>query len=66
MPPKTPSRSTARFFEQDVAVLREAQPGHQIDAQDAFPCMDPKTFHGQARRRQLEDVFYVYFTDGQH
>ncbi|MGH3712531.1 MAG: ABC transporter substrate-binding protein [Micromonosporaceae bacterium] len=48
-------------FDADVAEFEKTHPNIDIDAREGF--MDPKTFQAKLAGGQLEDVFYVYFTD---
>lgn len=50
-----------KVFDQDVKDFEAAHPDIHIDAKEGF--MDPKTFAAKLAGGQLEDVFYVYFTD---
>lgn len=47
----------------DVAAFQKLHPNITIVSKDAFPCSDPKTFTAKLAGGQMEDVFYVYFTD---
>ncbi|MFJ8820871.1 extracellular solute-binding protein [Streptomyces sp. NPDC102467] len=60
MPPKT-QPVDRRYFEQDVKAFEKAHPTIRIDAREGQ--MDPKTFSAKLAGGQLEDVYYVYFTD---
>jgi ABC-type glycerol-3-phosphate transport system substrate-binding protein len=62
MPPATEASNRANF-EADVKAFQEKNPNIKIDAREGF--MDPKTFSAKLAGGQLEDVFYVYFTDPQ-
>ncbi|GAA3391181.1 extracellular solute-binding protein [Cryptosporangium minutisporangium] len=61
-PPKS-AAIDRRSFEEDIAIFEKQNPDIDIVAKDAFPCMDPKTFDAKLAGGQMEDVFYVYFTD---
>jgi multiple sugar transport system substrate-binding protein len=61
-PPKN-ATIDRRSFEQDIALFEKANPDIDIVAKDAFPCSDPKTFDAKLAGGQMENVFYVYFTD---
>jgi multiple sugar transport system substrate-binding protein len=50
-----------KLFDQDVAEFEAANPNIDIQPHEGF--MDPKTFSAKLAGGQLEDVFYVYFTD---
>jgi multiple sugar transport system substrate-binding protein len=52
-----------KFFEDDIKTFEKANPDIHIVAHDAFPCDDPKTFDAKLSGGQMEDVYYVYFTD---
>lgn len=61
-----PAKSQAldrKFFEQDVKAFEKANPDIHIVPHDAYPCDDPKTFDAKLSGGQMEDVYYVYFTD---
>jgi len=62
MPPATEASNRANF-EADVKAFEAKYPNIKIDAKEGF--MDPKTFAAKLAGGQLEDVFYVYFTDPQ-
>ncbi|WP_432841275.1 ABC transporter substrate-binding protein [Dactylosporangium sp. CA-092794] len=48
-------------FERDIRDFEAKYPNIKIDAKEGQ--MDPKTFAAKLAGGQLEDVFYVYFTD---
>jgi multiple sugar transport system substrate-binding protein len=50
-----------KLFDQDVAEFEAAHPDIDIVPHEGF--MDPKTFSAKLAGGQLEDVYYVYFTD---
>lgn len=60
LPPATEAATRARFLA-NVAEFEAANPDIDIDAREGK--MDPKTFPAKLAGGQLEDVFYVYFTD---
>lgn len=60
MPPST-QPVDRKFFLQDVRAFEKAHPKIKIDAREGY--MDPKTFSAKLAGGQLEDVFYVYFSD---
>ncbi|GJF30928.1 sugar ABC transporter substrate-binding protein [Kitasatospora sp. NE20-6] len=60
LPPATQTVDR-RNFEDDVKKFEAAHPNIRIDAHEGL--MDPKTFAAKLAGGQLEDVFYVYFTD---
>ncbi|MGW7094663.1 extracellular solute-binding protein [Streptomyces sp. NPDC054874] len=60
MPPKT-QPVDRKYFEQDVRAFEKEHPKIKIDAREGQ--MDPKTFSAKLAGGQLEDVYYVYFTD---
>ncbi|WP_150254587.1 ABC transporter substrate-binding protein [Nocardiopsis deserti] len=49
------------IFDADVAEFEELHPDIDIEPREGF--MDPETFQAKLAGGQLEDVFYVYFTD---
>src|SRR3954471_6603867 len=59
-PPKT-QEVERKLFDQDVAEFEAAHPDIHIEPHEGF--MDPKTFSAKLAGGQLEDVYYVYFTD---
>ncbi|MFJ8867008.1 ABC transporter substrate-binding protein [Streptomyces sp. NPDC102473] len=60
MPAKTQAVDRKNFME-DVAAFEKSHPKIKIDAREGQ--MDPKTFAAKLAGGQLEDVYYVYFTD---
>ncbi|MER7172740.1 ABC transporter substrate-binding protein [Streptomyces mesophilus] len=60
MPPKTQPLDR-KIFEADVKAFEKANPKIKIDPREGQ--MDPKTFAAKLAGGQLEDVYYVYFTD---
>lgn len=50
-----------QVFDADVAEFESSHPGIDLQPKEGF--MDPKTFAAKLAGGQLEDVFYVYFTD---
>ena len=62
LPPATDPINRANF-EADVKAFQDKHPDIKIDAREGM--MDPQTFSAKLAGGQLEDVFYVYFTDPQ-
>jgi multiple sugar transport system substrate-binding protein len=60
LPPATEKATHERFLA-NVAEFEKANPNIKIDAREGK--MDPQTFPAKLAGGQLEDVFYVYFTD---
>lgn len=60
LPPATEALNHKKFLD-DVAEFERQNPTINIDAREGK--MDPKTFSAKLAGGQLEDVFYVYFTD---
>jgi multiple sugar transport system substrate-binding protein len=60
LPPATEQANHQRFLD-NVAAFEKANPDIDIDAREGK--MDPQTFSARLAGGQLEDVFYVYFTD---
>ena len=60
LPPATEKATHDRFLA-NVAEFEKANPTIDIDAREGK--MDPQTFPAKLAGGQLEDVFYVYFTD---
>lgn len=63
MPAATDEYNRANF-ERDIKDFEAKHPNIKIDAKEGQ--MDPKTFSAKLAGGQLEDVFYVYFTDPQN
>jgi len=59
-PPKT-QPFERQVFDADVAEFESLHPEIDIEPHEGF--MDPKTFSSKLAGGQLEDVYYVYFTD---
>ncbi|WP_129842841.1 extracellular solute-binding protein [Streptomyces sp. RFCAC02] len=59
-PPGTDAREL-RIFEAEIAAFEEAHPEIDIVPHEGF--MEPETFNTRIASGDLEDVFYVYFTD---
>jgi ABC-type glycerol-3-phosphate transport system substrate-binding protein len=59
-PPQTQAFER-KVFDADVQAFEAAHPNIDIVPHEGF--MDPKTFAAKLAGGQLEDVFYVYFTD---
>jgi multiple sugar transport system substrate-binding protein len=60
LPPGTEEANHKRFLD-NVAAFERLNPNIKIDAREGK--MDPQTFSAKLAGGQLEDVFYVYFTD---
>jgi multiple sugar transport system substrate-binding protein len=60
LPPATEAANHQRFLG-NVAEFERQNPGIKVDAREGK--MDPQTFAAKLAGGQLEDVFYVYFTD---
>ncbi|GFJ90365.1 sugar ABC transporter substrate-binding protein [Phytohabitans rumicis] len=60
LPPATETANHQRFLD-NVAEFERQNPNIDIDAREGK--MDPQTFAAKLAGGQLEDVFYVYFTD---
>jgi ABC-type glycerol-3-phosphate transport system substrate-binding protein len=60
LPPATEAANHQRFLD-NVAEFERLNPSVKIDAREGK--MDPQTFAAKLAGGQLEDVFYVYFTD---
>jgi multiple sugar transport system substrate-binding protein len=59
-PPQTQAFER-KIFDEDVQAFETAHPDIDIVPHEGF--MDPKTFAAKLAGGQLEDVYYVYFTD---
>jgi multiple sugar transport system substrate-binding protein len=62
LPPDT-DPVNRKNFEEDVTKFMDKYPDIKIEAKEGM--MDPQTFSAKLAGGQLEDVFYVYFTDPQ-
>ncbi|MFD0686631.1 ABC transporter substrate-binding protein [Actinomadura fibrosa] len=62
MPAKS-QEAQRKEWEEDVAAFQRLHPNITVVGKDAFPCIDPNTFQAKLAGGQMEDVFYVYFTD---
>jgi multiple sugar transport system substrate-binding protein len=60
LPAATDSINRQKFLD-DVAAFQKLHPNIKIDAREGK--MDPQTFAAKLAGGQLENVFYVYFTD---
>jgi len=60
LPPATEKANHDRFMA-NVAAFQKANPNIKLDVREGK--MDPQTFPAKLAGGQLEDVFYVYFTD---
>ncbi|MFI5840852.1 ABC transporter substrate-binding protein [Catenuloplanes sp. NPDC051500] len=60
LPPATEAANHQRFLD-NVAEFEKANPDIDLDPREGK--MDPQTFAAKLAGGQLEDVFYVYFTD---
>ncbi|MCU1686401.1 MAG: ABC-type glycerol-3-phosphate transport system substrate-binding protein [Amycolatopsis sp.] len=60
LPPATQTVDR-KNFEDDIRAFEAGHPKIKIDAREGL--MDPQTFSAKLAGGQLEDVFYVYFTD---
>jgi ABC-type glycerol-3-phosphate transport system substrate-binding protein len=60
LPPTTEAVDRKKFLD-DKEEFERANPDIRIDAREGY--MDPKTFATKLAGGQLEDLFYVYFTD---
>ncbi|MET9218472.1 extracellular solute-binding protein [Streptomyces sp. NPDC003300] len=60
LPPATQTVDR-KNFEDDIKAFEASHPKIRIDAREGL--MDPKTFAAKLAGGQLEDVYYVYFTD---
>lgn len=65
MPAKS-QEAQRKEWNEDVAAFQKLHPNITIVGKDAFPCIDPQTFQAKLAGGQMEDVFYVYFTDVQN
>lgn len=61
--PPTSQAIDRKNFVDDIAIFEKAHPNIHIQAKDEYPCDDPKTFDAKLAGGQMENVFYVYYTD---
>ncbi|NAS24857.1 extracellular solute-binding protein [Herbidospora sp. NEAU-GS84] len=61
-PPKTNPKERAQW-DADVTAFQAKFPYITIESKDAFPCIVPETFQAKLAGGQMEDLFYVYYTD---
>lgn len=64
--PPTSAAIDRKNFVADIAIFEKANPNITIVPKDEFPCDDPKTFDAKLAGGQMENVFYVYYTDVAH
>lgn len=64
--PPTSDPIDRKNFVDDIATFEKAHPNITIVPKDEFPCDDPKTFDAKLAGGQMENVFYVYYTDVAH
>jgi len=64
--PPTSDPIDRKAFNDDIAIFEKAHPNIHIQPKDEFPCDDPKTFDAKLAGGQMENVFYVYYTDVAH
>lgn len=62
MPAKS-QEAQRKEWNEDVAAFQKLHPNIKVVGKDAFPCIDPNTFQAKLAGGQMEDLFYVYFTD---
>ncbi len=63
-PPKS-NPVERKEWDDDVAAFEKLHPNITIESKDAFPCIKPETFQAKLAGGEMEDVFYVYYTDVQ-
>ncbi|MDH2424937.1 extracellular solute-binding protein [Sphaerisporangium sp. TRM90804] len=61
-PPKSNPKERAQW-DADVAEFQKANPTVTVKGNDAFPCIVPETFQAKLAGGDMDDVFYVYYTD---
>jgi multiple sugar transport system substrate-binding protein len=64
--PPTSDPIDRKNFVDDISTFEKAHPDITIVPKDEFPCDDPKTFDAKLAGGQMENVFYVYYTDVAH
>ncbi|MGI5492092.1 ABC transporter substrate-binding protein [Microtetraspora malaysiensis] len=63
-PPKSNPKERAQW-DADVAAFQKLHSNITIEGKDAFPCIVPETFQAKLAGGEMEDLFYVYYTDVQ-
>ncbi|MEV0969825.1 ABC transporter substrate-binding protein [Microtetraspora glauca] len=63
-PPKSNPKERSQW-DADVAAFQKLHPNITIESKDAFPCIVPETFQAKLAGGEMEDLFYVYYTDVQ-
>ncbi|WP_248964083.1 ABC transporter substrate-binding protein [Sphaerisporangium perillae] len=63
-PPKNNPKEVAQW-DADVAAFQKLHPNITVEGKDAFPCIVPETFQAKLAGGEMEDLFYVYYTDVQ-
>jgi ABC-type glycerol-3-phosphate transport system substrate-binding protein len=63
-PPKSNPKEAAEW-DADVTAFQKLHPNITIESKDAFPCIVPETFQAKLAGGEMEDLFYVYYTDVQ-
>ncbi|MYW00523.1 extracellular solute-binding protein [Streptomyces sp. SID3343] len=63
-PPRT-AEVDRKQWEEDVDTFQKANPNIKIESKDSFPCSDPTTFEAKLSGNQMEDLFYVNYTNVQ-
>jgi multiple sugar transport system substrate-binding protein len=61
--PPTSDPIDRKNFSDDIASFEKLHPNIHITPKDEYPCDDPKTFQAKLAGGQMENVFYVYYTD---
>ncbi|MFC4584877.1 extracellular solute-binding protein [Sphaerisporangium corydalis] len=61
-PPKSNPKERSEW-DADVASFQKLHPNITIVSKDAFPCIVPETFQAKLAGGEMEDMFYVYYTD---
>jgi multiple sugar transport system substrate-binding protein len=61
--PPTSDPIDRKNFSDDIASFEKIHPNIHITPKDEYPCDDPKTFQAKLAGGQMENVFYVYYTD---
>jgi ABC-type glycerol-3-phosphate transport system substrate-binding protein len=64
-PPKSDVQRRTEW-NNDVTAFQKLHPNITIVSKDAFPCDDPKTFTAKLAGGQMENAYYVYFTDAKN
>jgi multiple sugar transport system substrate-binding protein len=63
-PPKS-NPVERKEWDEDVTAFQKLHPNITVVGKDAFPCIVPETFQAKLAGGEMEDLYYVYYTDVQ-